>query len=78
MTLIAVAVIAVILFALFLKIHSRHKEPSKAALANMFLGVLSLIFVAPLVSASVNFCTVFTSLTLGLPGTTLVAIMSLI
>jgi hypothetical protein len=38
----------------------------------MITGVLSLMVIAPVVSAEVNVWTVFTALTLGVPGTVLV------
>jgi hypothetical protein len=72
------AVLAIVLFAGFLKLHSRHRRPLKAAVANMILGVSTLILAAPLAEAAVNLYTVFLVLTLGVPGTMLVIVGTLI
>jgi hypothetical protein len=68
-------ILAVVLFSVFMILHCRHKSPAKAAVMNMLLGVLSLAVSAPLFGAAVNVYTVFTALTLGVPGTVLVAVM---
>ena len=73
---LVIVITAIILFAVFLSTHSRHKTPAKSAIANMVLGVLSLVLFAPILSVSVNVYTVFTALTLGLPGTALVLLVS--
>jgi hypothetical protein len=71
-------ILAAVLFAGFMYLHSRHRKPLKAAVANMILGVATLILAAPFASASVNLYTVFISLTLGVPGTILVVLEALI
>ena len=76
--MLIIIISAIILFAVFLFSHSRHKTPAKAAVANMVLGVLSLVLFAPIVSGAVNIYTVFTVLTLGLPGTVLVILGSVL
>ena len=72
--MVILIILAVVLLGAFLVLHSKHKSPAKAAIANMVLGAASLVLIAPLVSAAVNLYTVFTALTLGLPGTLLVAL----
>jgi hypothetical protein len=69
---------ALVLFAVFMKLHSRHRKPLKAAAANMVLGVATLLLAASLVSAAIDFRTVFVALTLGVPGTVLVVLETLI
>jgi hypothetical protein len=78
MNIILLIMIAAVLFAVFLKIHSRHKSPAKAAIANMIIGVLTLAVIAPIASLTVNVYTVFLSLTLGIPGTALVVVTNLL
>jgi hypothetical protein len=70
--MIWLVIITIILFIVFLKTHSKHKSPAAAAIINMVLGVLSLSIAAPFADAAVNVYTVFTALTLGVPGTVLV------
>jgi hypothetical protein len=76
--MLIIAVIALVMFAVFLRAHSKHKSPAKAAISNMVLGVLSLALFAPIVSAAVNVYTVFVALTLGIPGTALVVLGSIV
>jgi predicted membrane channel-forming protein YqfA (hemolysin III family) len=70
--------LAVALFAVFMRAHSRHKTPAKAAVVNMILGVLTLAVIAPILSVAVNWFTVFVALTLGVPGTALITLVALI
>jgi len=67
-------VTAIVLFAVFLKTHSRRKKPAKAAIINMILGSSSLVLSAAVFSAAVNVYTMFVALTLGVPGTVLVVL----
>ena len=76
MQIIITGLVLLILFTIFLKVHSRHKKPLKAAVINMFAGVSALVLVAPLASAAVNVYTVFTALALGVPGAVLVVLGS--
>ena len=74
MNIVVLVIVAIVLFAVFLKTHSKHKSPARSAIMNMALGVLSLSIVAPLISVTVSVYTVFVTLTLGVPGTLLVVI----
>jgi len=78
MSNLIIIITAIILFAIFFIAHSQHKTPAKSAVANMVLGVLSLVLFAPILSVSVNIYTVFAALTLGLPGTALVVLCSVL
>jgi len=78
MSVIFLIITALILFAVFLKTHSKHKTPAKAAIVNMLLGTATLILISPLADAPVNIYTMFTVLTLGIPGTILIAIGAIV
>jgi amino acid transporter len=65
---------AITLFIIFMRLHSQHRKPAKAAIANMVLGVSALILIAPLTSVAINVYTVFTVLTLGVPGALLITL----
>ena len=65
-------------FTFFIILHSRHKKPLPAAIANMVLGISGLILIAAFIPVSVNIYTVFTALTLSLPGVILVALGTLL
>ena len=71
-------ILGAILFIVFIKAHSRHKKPLRAAVISMVPGVLSLVLIAPVISLPVNVYTVFVSLTLGIAGTALTAIGSVL
>jgi hypothetical protein len=78
MTILIIIFFAAVMFTVFLKGHSRHKFPCVSAIAGMTLGVISLVLIAPVVSAAVNVYTVFAALTLGIPGTLLVVLVTFI
>jgi len=65
------------MFAVFISVHAKHKNPLKAAAGNMILGTLSLMLAARIIGVPVNLYTMFTALTLGMPGTVLAAIGTL-
>jgi len=69
---IILIITAVILFAVFIKAHSRRKSPARAAIANMVLGTLLLVLVSPLIDSAINIYTMFAALTLGIPGVVVV------
>jgi len=72
--MLVLIIVGLVLLVMFLIVHSKSKSPAKTAVANMVAGVLSLVLFAPVVSASVNIYTVFAALTMGVPGTALVVL----
>jgi len=75
--MLIIIISAVVLFAAFLLLHSRHRKPAAAAVANMVLGSATLALFAPFAGAAVNLHTLFISLTLGVPGTLAVVLAGL-
>ena len=69
-----IIIVFVILSGIFIKLHSKHKKPLRAAVGNMVLGTASLLTASILLSVKVNMFTMFISLTLGVPGTILVVL----
>jgi len=71
--LVAVIITGALLFAVFMKIHARHRTPAKAAVFNMLAGTAALCAAAFMFGGiRVNVFTEFAALTLGLPGVALI------
>ena len=68
MDILVLILVMIVLFAVFIKTHSRHRFPARIAVANMLLGTVTLAGVSVVFSVTVNFYTTFLSLTLGVPG----------
>jgi len=78
MTVITI-ITGIILFAVFMRTHSKHRRPALAAIANMLLGTAGLIAASMIFGGiRVNIYTVFAALTLGLPGAAAITIVKLI
>jgi hypothetical protein len=76
--MLIIIIIAAVLFAAFMLLHSRHRKPAAAAVANMILGAGTLALLAPLTGTAVNLYTLFCALALGVPGTALVVLSGLV
>ena len=76
--IIIAAIVAIALFALFLRVHSRQKRPAKSAILHMSLGSAGLVIAAIVTPVAVNVYTMFAALTLGIPGTVLVVLGNLL
>ena len=74
-TLIIFVILAVVLFAIFTKIHLKHRHTIRIATCNMLLGALSLIGLGLITTVTVNAYTAFVALTMGVPGAVLVTIV---